>query len=107
VVVELHAAGLLTGVDRAALAAYCVTWARWVKAEEHLQSDKYTFTTEKGYEGQSPWIGIANSALTLMHKYMVEFGMTPSSRSRVKVEKPPEADPFSEYLNSRGGVNLD
>ena len=32
----LHTAGLLTLADRAALAAYCQAWSRWVEAEQKL-----------------------------------------------------------------------
>jgi phage terminase small subunit len=35
---DLHTLGLVARVDRAALAAYCQAWSRWVKAEEMLNS---------------------------------------------------------------------
>src|SRR4051812_31093346 len=41
---ELEANGLLTRVDRAALAGYCVLYARWAEAEEQL---KERFVTVK------------------------------------------------------------
>lgn len=103
VVIELFDAGLLTSIDRAALAAYCQAWARWVEAEKRITENGYTFKTESGYQQQTPWVGIANSALDLMRKFMSEFGMTPSSRSRVKVEKPKEVDPFEEFVKQRLG----
>jgi P27 family predicted phage terminase small subunit len=101
VVGELFAAGLLTSVDRAALAAYCQAWARWVEAEKQLAIVGYTFKTENGYQQQSPWVGIANSALENIRRFAVEFGMTPSSRSRVKVQKPQESDPFEEWARKK------
>lgn len=100
---ELAESNLLAGVDRAALAAYCQTWSRWVQAEEQLANDELVKTTDKGYEYPNPWLGIANTALDQMRKFLVEFGMTPSSRSRVKVDKPVEDNPFVKYLNSRNG----
>ena len=36
---ELIALGILTIVDRAALAAYCQSWARWREAEEHISEE--------------------------------------------------------------------
>ena len=96
----LYDLGLLTEIDRAALAAYCVAWGRWVEAEKNLQ--KYgtvMMSPEKGWPVQSPYLSIANRAMEQMQKFMVEFGMTPSSRSRVKAVEHNEKDAFEEFLS--------
>ena len=79
----LHHMGVLTLVDRAALAAYCQCYGRWVEAEERLQSTPMLLKTATGYVQQSPWLSIANKQLELMGRYMSELGITPASRSRV------------------------
>ncbi len=79
----LHKMGVLTTVDRAALAAYCQSYGRWVEAEEKLKETPTLYKTPSGYVQQSPWLGIANKQLELMGRFMVELGMTPASRSRV------------------------
>jgi P27 family predicted phage terminase small subunit len=79
----LHEMGVLTIVDRAALAAYCQAYGRWVEAEQKLRETPTLFKTPSGYVQQSPWLGIANKQLELMSRYMTELGMTPASRSRV------------------------
>ena len=79
----LQQAGVLTGFDRAALAAYCQAWGRWVEAEEKLRETPPLIKTPSGYVQQSPWIAIANKQLELMGRYMVELGLTPAARSRV------------------------
>jgi P27 family predicted phage terminase small subunit len=89
----LHSMGVLTAVDRAALAAYCQAYGRWVEAEEKLKETPALYKTPSGYVQQSPWMGIANKQLELMGRYMVELGMTPASRSRVAVEDPRMALP--------------
>jgi phage terminase small subunit len=33
----------------------------------------------------SPWLGISNKQLELMAKFVVELGLTPSSRSRLAI----------------------
>jgi P27 family predicted phage terminase small subunit len=88
---ELDTLGLLTRVDRAALAAYCAAWSRWAAAEKVLRKEGLTFSTPRGYVQQRPEVGIANTALSLMKAYLTEFGMTPGSRSRV-VATPKEDD---------------
>lgn len=99
--------GLLTEIDGAALAAYCTAYGRWVEAERNVQ--KYgtvMLSPDKGWPVQSPYLSIANKAMEQMHKFLTEFGMTPSSRSRIQVEPPQEAaDPFEELFggNQRTG----
>ena len=91
---ELHRLGLLTGVDRAALAAYCQVYGRWVQAErgiaEMAKDDELAsglvIKTLNGNAIQNPLVGIANKAMADMVKYAVEFGMTPSARSRISAE---------------------
>ena len=95
---ELTAAGLLTVVDRAALAMYCQCYARWVEAERALKKESLIDITNKGNRIQNPLIGIANRAMELMLKAAVEFGMTPSARSRLHVEPPQTPGTLAEML---------
>ena len=87
-VLPLHEAGVLTTVDRGALAAYCQAWCRWVEAEEKLKSMPVLVKTPSGYIQQNPWLGIANKQMELMGRYMAELGITPASRSRVVTASP-------------------
>ncbi len=75
--------GVLTEVDIAAFAAYCQSYARWKEAQEHITSGGSTFETDKGYQQQTPWVGIANTNQKLMLQAASESGLTPSSRSRI------------------------
>jgi len=76
---------LITQIDMAALAGYCHYYAIWKDASEKL-ADDYISISDKGNEFQNPLVGTMNTAFANMLKCMVEFGMTPSSRSRLKVE---------------------
>ncbi len=99
---ELYGQGLLTRVDRAALAAYCQLYARWVQIEGILAVTKPLVTTSNGNVIQNPAISIANRTLEEMRKFMVEFGMTPSARTRVHAtasdNEPTFADQLSEWV---------
>lgn len=79
----LYQHGLLTEVDRAALAAYCQAYARWVKAERVVSAKGMISLTAHGTQTISPYVRIARQAMDDMRKLAVEFGLTPSSRSRV------------------------
>lgn len=84
---ELKSLGILSNIDRSALAAYCVVYGRWVQAEKLVaKSEGGLVKTKKGNIVQHPSLAIANKALELMHRYLTEFGMTPSSRTRVSVK---------------------
>lgn len=102
VVHEMAQIGMLTLVDRAALAAYCQTYARWVQAEEGIQRTGLIIKTTNGNLIQNPLVGIANTALTQMRVFLIEFGMTPSSRSRLHLAPAEvEEDEFTRYLKQR------
>ena len=77
----LQRAGVLTPFDRAALAAYCQAWGRWVEAEERLRETPPLVKTPSGYIQQSPWLTIAHKQLEIMGRYMVELGLTPAARA--------------------------
>lgn len=77
--------GLYTDVDRAALAMYCQAWGRWVEAERELAKGEMILTSDKGNLYQNPWLHVANRAWEQMRKILAEFGLTPSSRSRLVV----------------------
>ena len=77
--------GLYTEVDRAALAMYCQAWGRWVGAERELIKKGAVLTSDKGNLYQNPWLHVANKAWEQMRKVLAEFGLTPSSRSRLMI----------------------
>lgn len=99
---ELHRLGLLTDLDLTALAAYCITYSQWGEAVEDLRLNG---TIVKGVEGglkRSLYFDIASQCSKDMRAYLTDFGMTPSSRSRVKVApKKEEGDEFEKFMNGK------
>ena len=86
--------GVLANQDLHALEAYCSSYGEWRLAKGQLR--KYGMV-HKGKDGAmvvSPYVKIAEDAKKQMRAWMNELGITPSSRSRVKVEKKaPVSDP--------------
>ncbi len=103
---ELLTLGLLTTIDRAALAGYCSAWSRWVAAELSIQKFGTVIKSPKsGYPVQNPYVGIANTALDLMRRFATEFGLTPASRSRLHVETNGQpADAFEAFMAGIGAT---
>ena len=91
---QLDQMGVLSIADRSALAQYCVYWSRWIDAETHLKKEGLTVMSPNNYPQQSPWLQISNKSMEGMLKILVEFGLTPSSRS--KVTKIAEVKPESK-----------
>ena len=101
---EMAELGILSSLDRGALAAYAQAYGRWVSAEEALQAmagkDAVTaglvIRTKSGNVIQNPLVGAANKAMADMVRYAAEFGMTPSARTRVSASGLDDADdPFA------------
>jgi P27 family predicted phage terminase small subunit len=92
--------GVMTELDAAALARYAVVWCRWVETEADVKRRGPVVKTEAGNIIQNPFLSVANKCLLQMAQIESEFGMTPSSRARVRAAAAPDtADPFEEYLN--------
>lgn len=104
VVPELERLGLLTCVDRAALAVYCEVFATWEKAAKELQKGfTYEFVTRdfKTKRVKKPEVEIARDCRNQIKAFCVEFGLTPSSRGRMSVTGPlPEQDPLDLLLKT-------
>lgn len=81
---ELAEIGVFTRIDRAALAGYCQAFSRWRKAET------------EGTEAQ------AINRLNQLRLLLIEFGMTPASRSRIQVLKSSQGgDPLDKILQTK------
>ena len=82
---------ILTEADGLALANLCQAWSTLVKAQTKLNESGLLLKTPSGYIQQSPLLGIVNNCTEKVVKLSREFGLTPSSRSRLQV--PPEPKP--------------
>ena len=101
----LWAAGLLTQIDREALAALCETTALYRTAVDMIRVEGAVWTSkETGYTQQSAWATVRGQALNKMQSLWSEFGMTPAARTRIQVEKPEkEEDDLAKLLKGRAG----
>ncbi|WP_233866656.1 phage terminase small subunit P27 family [Paraburkholderia adhaesiva] len=98
---ELRVAGILTSIDVAVLAAYCMAYSRWIDAEEAIQRmkvrDQLTsalmIKTTNGNAIQNPLVGVANRAMLIMSRLASEFGMTPAARTRIEPGVPNGDEP--------------
>jgi P27 family predicted phage terminase small subunit len=88
---ELDRYGMISAVDRGALAMLCTCWARYVAAEEMIEkaaeqapgSYGMFVKTPNNFAVQSPWLAVSNKAMEQYKVFCAEFGLTPSARSRL------------------------
>lgn len=94
---ELMKLGLLSQIDRAALAVYCQCWADWADAADKVnRHGKVIKTGERIVEHkdgsieksggnlvENPYFSVMKRSAELVHKFLTEFGMTPASRTRI------------------------
>lgn len=102
---ELKRYGLISKLDRSALALYCQSWAMLVYAEQQLKramqiaerkkdeveargeewtgGDGMVVITTNGNMVYSPYWVMANRAREQVDKFQANFGLSPSSRGRV------------------------
>jgi P27 family predicted phage terminase small subunit len=104
----LEEMGLLSRADEKALAAYCSSFAQWVAADKMIVKHG-PLVVERLSTGSrlkiNPAVRVKSDALKLMKSFLIEFGLTPASRSRLSVSKGEEAsDPFEEFLTGAAGA---
>jgi P27 family predicted phage terminase small subunit len=86
--------GILAHSDLGIIAAAANAYSRWHRAEEQLrviakEPDQYTevMKTKAGNWIQNPIVGIANSARDALVRYEAELGLSPTSRTRIRIDK--------------------
>ena len=84
--------GVFTECDDSALAAYCQAYEQVVLATEDVKLNGQQRTNDKGNQVKNPAVEIANRGMEIMNRFASEFGLTPSSRSKIVV-KPEKAAP--------------
>lgn len=73
---------LLKEEDRAALAAYCETWATFVRAQRVLTKEGLTYLARQG-EIPRPEVAIARQAGKELRAWASQFGLTPAAERNV------------------------
>lgn len=89
---------VLTEADGAALAIYCETFAEWIDATRRVRRQGMLLPTAAGGLKVNPLAAVAAKARTDAARLLTEFGLTPSSRSRVTTLPDAAADPMAEFL---------
>lgn len=134
IVPELLRLEVLSKIDGKALAGYCMAYARWMQAEADVAKYGLTIeepvvdtvTGQQRFLGEgisvsgdgdlirtgrplfrlkrNPAISVSHDAQKLMKSFLVEFGMTPAARTRLRVEKSEKSEDPLEALMKRNAL---
>lgn len=85
---KLSVNGMLTPADRAAFTAYVVAFSLARQAHDALdQVDGLSTTTDTGVLKTRPEVDVLLRSLDTCRKFLIEFGLTPASRSKLEIPK--------------------
>lgn len=88
---KLIAAKVLTPADVESLQSCCDVWALWRKTHFMLMANP---TDKDTRIAASTYLGLFNAIAA-------RFGLNPSDRTRLKIEKPTKVDPLDSLLSKR------
>jgi P27 family predicted phage terminase small subunit len=89
VVPQLLAQKLLTRLDKAALAGYCVAVARVQECQERVAKEG-SFYRQNGSKTRNPALVELRNWMTVLRQYSELFGLSPTARTRLKIAAVPE-----------------
>ena len=96
IIPELEKVGLISLLDRAAIGAYCVAFS------DYETLARYTAKMTPEDEGYLDYIRALRQAAVLLKQYFQDFGMSPSSRTKVVMtRKPGESENEFDKWESR------
>lgn len=87
---QLRDAKIVTEIDAHAAALYCESFATYCDAIEKVRLAGSVVKGKDGFPVRSPYLVVAERAHQQMRDLLTEFGMTPSSRTRVTATEQPK-----------------
>ena len=92
--------GILTEADALALELLCEARSDWLSARDEITAaGGETYTTDAGLIKAHPAVAMRNDAARRMQSLLAEFGMSPSSRSKVSAkDDDDETDPAAKFF---------
>ena len=89
-------ANLLTKLDLSILEVWACAADNYRTAQKKILEEGMLVLTPNGMPMQSPYVTIASKQAMIMLRACVEMGFTPSSRTKVSVEREQVKDPWQE-----------
>jgi P27 family predicted phage terminase small subunit len=103
----LQGVRVMTRADVEALARYCDTYEWWLATRAKLRADgdTYPILNDKGevkYIAQRPEVAIAHKLASQLHALEADFGLTPSSRTKLATQVEVKKDELEDFFTAHG-----
>ncbi|CAI2424407.1 Phage terminase, small subunit [Serratia fonticola] len=98
---ELDALGVMSQLDARALELLVEAYTEYRHHCEVLDQEGYSYKTDEGLVKPHPQAAMKADVWKRMRGMLGEFGMTPSSRSKVNTTGPDQVDPMAEFMKAR------
>lgn len=95
---ELAAAGITTAIDAPAFRLMAEHYGLALQAAQIIAVEGLMTVDERGLPRKHPMLQVLRDNSEMYRKLAAEFGLTPSSRSRLSVASPPEEPSLIEQL---------
>jgi len=99
---QLAEMNLISRLDRSVFAGYCLAWATVREAQENLNGSELTQDTTGG-RAASAWLRVRDKALDQIRQFGAEFGLSPSSRTRISAEQPKSKAKTAKQITDKHG----
>ncbi len=96
IITEMGASGVIERVDLGAFAAACVAYSRALEADRDVNANGILIPTEKGVR-KNPAVSVSLESWAAYLRFAVEFGLTPSSRAKVRKPQSAKVDEFEAF----------
>lgn len=83
---HLEQMGILAESDQMAISMLCKNWSLLLEAECHI-NDEGSIIDVNGQLQKNQWFKVKEETEKTIIKLLTEFGLTPSSRSRIAIQK--------------------
>jgi len=95
-------AGLATPADYQGLTAHCQLWSRWVQINRLLNREGEV-VMRKGIPELHPLLKQSEALAQQIRQYLCEYGLTPASRTRIKVDAPKPKSKGESFREKHSG----
>lgn len=102
-VIATAPAGLLKNLDGSMLATWVVACDLHAQSSVMVQINGATEHNRFGEHIVSPHVRVMNNQATIMMRAAAEMGFSPTSRSRVTIDKKTPGNPFADLIGKKQG----